>query len=98
MQFFKDFKTLILILVAFFTLCYIAILCERPKTRWQLRDAVGRHPMAHLHIEIEVPAGTWEKMEKEKNEQAHERVQKDPEGASNWDRERAANHELDNRG
>lgn len=59
---------------------------------------IGAKCFAHVHLEIEVPEHVWDKMEKEKNEQAYERVQKDPENASDRDKEKATKHEWDNRG
>ena len=51
---------------------------------------------AHLDIHIEVPEGTWEAIDDKYLKDAYERVSKDPDNASQSDREKAGEWECKN--
>ena len=51
---------------------------------------------SHVHLEIDVPEGTWDEIERSENKTAWDRVNEDPENASDKDREKAWEHEQEN--
>jgi len=53
---------------------------------------------AHTHLEVEINEAQWQQIEKEDKQQAYERVQKDPENASDSDKRKSGEHEWKNMG
>jgi len=59
---------------------------------------VGAKAFAHVHLEIELSEHEWDKIEEEDKRQAYEKVQKDPENASESDKRKSGEHEWKNMG